>query len=432
MVVLAVSVLIVAVLVLKTTKKELVMARITKPLTNTEVKQAKGKEKVYKLSDGDGLVLKVKPNGSKSWMFDYYRPHSKVRANIGFGTYPEISLADARKKRIESREQVAQGIDPKEYKDELAAKAKIAAGNTLKNVAKNWFDIKKTKIAETTSKSLWRNFENHLFPKLENKQIDKLNAPKVIEVIKPLAAKGSLETTHKMIGHLNEVMTFAVNTGLIHHNPLAGIKSAFETPKTTHLATIKPEELPALMKALSYSTIKLTSRLIIEFQLHTCVRPNECAGAAWSEIDFENKVWNIPAERMKMKKEHSVPLTPQSIAILEMMQQVSADREFVFCADNNPNKHCNSETANKALHRIGYKGKLVSHGMRSIFSTCMNQYGFDFDVIEAALAHSPKDEVRSAYNRTDYLTRRRALMEWWSLYIESAATGKEMPEVEGV
>jgi integrase len=398
------------------------MARKTVPLTNTQVKQAKPSDKLRKLSDGDGLQLWVKPNGSKLWMLDYTHPVTGKRSSIAFGPYPALSIAEARKKRAEARELVVSGLDPKEHKDDLLRENKLAANHTLKSVTTDWFAIKQSKIAETTSRSLWRNFENHVFPKLGHRPIDKLLAPEVINALKPLAAKGSLETTSKIIGNLNEVMRFAVNTGLLHHNSLAGIRSAFDTPKVTHMPTLKPEELPELMKAINYASIKLVTRCLIEWQLHTMVRPREAAEAKWSEIDFENGWWVIPAPRMKMKVEHTVPLTPQTLKILEIIKPVSSHREYIFPSDRHPSKPSNPETANKALGRMGFKGRLVAHGMRSIASTTLNEQGFDGDLIESALAHQEQNEVRRAYNRTQYIERRKVLMCWWSEYIENAAT----------
>jgi len=400
------------------------MAKLTKPLTNTEVKQAKPKEKLYKLSDGGGLLLRVKTNGFKTWIFDYYKPHTKSRTSIGFGTYPEVSLASARKKRDHARELIANNIDPKEYKDDKHREQLLSASNTFKSVATDWFAIKKTNIAENTAKSLWRKFENHVFPKLGHRPIDKVLAPEAIEALKPLAAKGNLETTGKIIGHLNNVMNHAVNTGILHHNPLSGIRSAFQPPKATNMATIRPNELGKLMNDISYASIKLVTRCLIEWQLHTMTRPSESAKAQWSEIDFETNLWTIPAERMKMRLEHKVPLTPQTKEILARLKPISGDRTHLFPSYINHHKHCNVESANKALSRMGYKNKLVAHGLRSLASTTLNEQGHDPDVIEAALAHVDKNEVRRAYNRAEYLERRRVLMCWWSQHIETAATGK--------
>ncbi len=399
------------------------MARTT-PLTNTEVKQAKAKDKVYKLADGDGLQLRVRVNGTKSWLLDYLKPNTKKRTSMSFGTYPEVSLANARKKRTSARELLAQDIDPKEYKDDKHREQLLAASHTLKSVASDWFTIKKTTIAENTAKSLWRKFENHLFPKLGHRPIDKILAPEAIEALKPLAAKGNLETTGKIIGHLNNVMNHAVNTGILHHNPLSGIRSAFQSPKVTNMASIKPNELGKLMSDISYASIKLVTRCLLEWQLHTMTRPSESAKAQWSEIDFENKLWIIPAERMKMRLEHKVPLSPQTIEILERLKPISGHRKYLFPSYIDHNKHCNVESANKALSRMGYKNKLVAHGLRALASTTLNEQGHNPDVIEAALAHVDKNESRRPYNRAEYLERRRVLMCWWSAHIVAAATGK--------
>jgi len=408
------------------------MAKITKPLTNTEVKQAKPKVNDYTLLDGEGLQLRVKINGTKSWLFNYYHPITKKRKNLSLGQYPALTLAEARKLRSNSKELLTNNIDPKEYRDDQLSDEKLKMGFTLESIALDWFEIKKAKIAETTSKSLWRNFENHLFPSIGHRPIDKILAPEVIKALKPLAAKGSLETLHKVIGHLNEVMKHAVNTGRIHHNPLAGISAAFNTPKVTHMATIKPEELPELMKAISYSNITLVTRCLLEFQLHTMVRSSEAAKASWDEIDFETMLWEIPAERMKMKVKHTVPLTQQVLELLERVKPLTGERKYIFPADRHPNQPSGSERANKALQRIGFKGRLVAHGMRSLASTTLNEKGFDGDVIEAALAHQEENEVRRAYNRSQYLERRQKLMYWWSEHIEQAQTGKLNDSKQGL
>lgn len=403
-----------------------------RPLTNTAVSQAKPKDKVYKLSDGEGLQLRVMPSGSKQWLLDYIRPTNKKRSSISLGNYPAVSLKDARNKKSEARALIAQGIDPKEHKDEQEREKLLALSSTLQSTAETWFKVKKTKIAEVTAKSIWRNFENHVFPKLGHRAIEKLNAPEVINTLKPLAAKGTLETTNKIIGHLNEIMTYAVNTGIIHHNPLAGIKAAFETPKSVNMATLKPEELPELMEALNYASIKLTTRCLIEWQLHTMVRPSEASGAKWSEIDFDNNLWNIPAERMKMKRDHVVPLTDESLNILNRVKPISGDSLYIFPSDRNKQKPANPQTANMALKRMGFGGRLVAHGLRALASTTLNEQGFDADVIEADLAHVDKNEVRRAYNRAEYIERRKKLMCWWSEHIELAKSGQTTNSKNGL
>lgn len=211
------------------------MARTTKPLTNTEVKQAKPKDKEFNLSDGDGLSLKVKPSGSKLWFFNYYRPHSKKRANMSFGSFPEVSLAQARAKRLDARELLANEIDPQEHRDEQKRVSGIAHANTLEHITSKWLEVKKGSISTGHAEDTWRSLELHIFPTLGNIPIHKISALKTIEAIQPIAAKGSLETVKRLCQRLNEVMVYAVNSGMIDSNPLAGISKAFQNPIKKHL-----------------------------------------------------------------------------------------------------------------------------------------------------------------------------------------------------
>ncbi|WP_257985327.1 tyrosine-type recombinase/integrase [Shewanella sp. GutCb] len=289
--------------------------------------------------------------------------------------------------------------------------------NILKLVTDAWFEIKKQKVSENHGQKLYRRLEIYLFPALGETPISALTAPQVIQVLKPAEAKGNIETCKRVISWLNEVMTFAVNTGLIHSNPLIGIAAAFGVPEKRQMPTIKPDELPEFMEALTYSSIKLTTRCLIELQLHTMTRPAEAAKAKWTEIDFDKQLWTIPAERMKMKREHIIPLTPQVISLLNRMHKISGDLEYIFPADRNKHHHTNTETANMAIKRMGYKDRLVAHGLRALASTTLNEQGFDAELIEVSLAHVDKNTVRAAYNRADYIERRKELMCWWSEHI---------------
>lgn len=399
------------------------MARTTKPLTNTEAKHAKPKEKVYTLSDGDGLQLRIKPNGTKLWLFDYHRPYTKKRTCLSFGAFPELSIAEARGKRKAARELLAQNIDPKEHREETDRLNETAHNNTFEHIAAKWLEVKKGAVSDAHAEDTWRSLELHIFPSLGKLPIHKINALKTIEAIQPIAAKGSLETVKRLCQRLNEVMVYAVNSGIIESNPLAGISKAFQNPVKKHLPTLKPDDLPLFMATLSKASIKLTTRCLIEWQLHTMVRPSEAAGSRWEEIDLTNQIWSIPAERMKSKKPHVVPLTHQTVSLLEVMKPISGRSEFIFPSDRDPRKHTNSQTTNTAIKRMGFDKQLVAHGLRSIASTTLNEEGFDPDIIESALAHTGKNEVRNAYNRTDYLNRRKPVMAWWSEYVDKASSG---------
>lgn len=399
------------------------MARKTTRLTDKELKAAKPKDKDYVLSDGDGLQFRVRKNGTTQWNLNYYHPITKKRINLGLGTYPSLTLANARKIALEAKELLAQGIDPKEHRNESVKEQAAIVEHTLFNVASDWFDIKRNDVTVDYAKDIWRSLELYVFPTLAKTPVTQVTAPMVIELLRPVEAKGSLETVKRVTQRLNEVMDYSVNCGLAPANPLSGIRAAFKKPKKENMKALAPAELPELMAAIANASIKRTTRSLIEWQLHTMTRPNEAAGTRWEEMDFENNQWVIPAERMKKRKEHSIPLTPQMLALLESMKPISGHRDYVFPADRDPKKPTNSQTANAALKRMGFAGRLVSHGLRSIASTTLNEQGYDSDLVEAALAHIDKNEVRRAYNRTDYLERRRPMMQWWSEHIIQASQG---------
>ena len=399
------------------------MALKTARLNNKQIENAKAREKDYVLSDGEGLQLRIRTNGSKLWNFNYIHPQTKKRLNMGLGSYPSLSLANARKLTVSARELVAQGIDPKEHRDEKKHQDLIIHEHTFFNVATEWFERKKDDITVDYAQDVWRSLELHIFPILKSTPVSQITAPMIIELLRPIEAKGSLETVTRLTQRLNEIMTYSVNCGLIHANPLAGIKAAFKKPKKENMAVLKPDELPELMIAIANASIKRTTRCLIEWQLHTMTRPSEAAGTRWEEIDLEKGIWTIPPERMKKRREHRIPLTAQALSLLEVMKPISAHREFVFPSDRAPLKPSNSQTANMAIKRMGFAGRLVSHGLRSVASTTLNEQGFESDLIEAALAHVDDSQVRAAYNRTDYLERRIPMMKWWSGHIEEASKG---------
>ena len=392
-------------------------------LSDVKVKAAKPKEKDYILTDGNGLQMRVRINGSKLWNFNYIQPVTKKRINMGLGTFPEVSLAQARKRTVEARELVAQGLDPKEKRDAERHAKKAATEHTFENISAAWFELKKDSVTPAYAEDIWRSLTLHVFPDLATTPISAITAPKVINLLRPLESKGSLETVKRLTQRLNEIMTYGVNSGLIHANPLSGIRSVFKKPKKKNVAALAPDELKELMVSIANASIKRTTRCLIEWQLHTMTRPAEAATSRWADIDFEKKIWTIPAERMKKRRIHIIPLTEQALTLLEAIKPYSGHREYVFPADRDPLTHCNSQTANMALKRMGFEGRLVSHGMRSMASTILNEHGWDPELIEVALAHVDKDEVRSAYNRADYIERRRPMMAWWSEHIEQAATG---------
>jgi integrase len=403
--------------------KGVAMPKLATPLTDTQIRHAKAKEKEYSLSHGQGLGIRVRTNGTKEWIFRYIRPFTDTRTAIKLGSYPNLSIAEAQVIRTDYLNQLTNDIDPLDTRTANNREERDSKANTLELVAAKWFAVKKTKITEDFSKDVWRSLDSHIFPKLGSRPISQINAPMVIEVINPVAARGNLETVKRLCQRLNEIMTFSVNTGVIHHNPLAGIRESFAKPVKKHNPTLEPDELPLLMSALNYASIHLTTRAMIEWQLHTMVRPMESAGTRWEEINLDDNTWIIPKERMKRKRDHIVPLSPQAIALLDVMKPISGHKEYVFPSQRNPLRHANEQTPNVALKRMGFKDKLTAHGMRALASTTLNEEGFDYDIVEMALAHLDKNETRRSYNHAKYLTRRRIMMDWWSKRIEEAATG---------
>lgn len=393
------------------------MARITRPLTNDEILKAEPREKDFTLHDGDGLFLLVKTSGKKIWHFRYQRPGSSSRTNLTLGSYPALKLAVARQIRDQHIITLVQCMDPQQQQVQASEQRQIELDSIFSTVAANWFQIKSRSVSEDYAKDIWRSLDKDVYPTIGAIAVQEIKARTIVEALETMKARGALETVRRLVQRINEIMIYAVNTGLIDANPASGVGMAFEKPKKQNMPTLRPEELPKLMRSLVMSNLSVPTRCLIEWQLLTLVRPSEASGARWAEIDLDAKLWTIPAERMKAKREHIVPLSTQALDILEVLKPISSHKEHVFPSRNDPKQPMNSQTANAALKRIGYGGKLVAHGLRSIASTAMNEALFNADVIEAALAHSDKNEIRRAYNRSNYLTLRKDLMSWWGQYI---------------
>ncbi|WP_116186195.1 integrase domain-containing protein [Pectobacterium aquaticum] len=399
------------------------MARLTKPLTDTEIKTAKPKEVDYTLHDGEGLQVLIKTNGKKVWQYRYFRPFTQKRAKLTFGPYPEITLADARQRRREARTLLTKDIDPYEHQHSLRKQALEAKSNPFKIVAEQWLQLKKSSITADYASDIWRSLEKDIFPAIGEMSITDIKARTLVQAIQPVQARGALETVRRLCQRINEVMIYAMNVGLIDAAPSVNISKAFEKPQKKHMPSIRPDQLPQLMQTMRLANIELPTRCLFMWQLLTLTRPAEASDTRWQEIDLDAREWRIPAERMKMKRVHIVPLSEQALAILELMRPLSSHREYVFPSRIKPLQPMNSQTVNAALKRAGLGGILVSHGMRSIASTALNEQGFPPDVIEAALAHVDKNEVRRAYNRSDYLEQRRPMMQWRADFVKAADNG---------
>lgn len=395
------------------------MVKIVKPLTDTQIKTAKPKEKDYTLSDGYGLYLLIKTTGSKIWRFNYIRPSTNKRALISFGHYPQVSLMEARKLREESRDLVKQNVDPLDKNSNNNEK------RTFKSVADDWLVLEKSQgYKEETIKKSWQSLEKHIFPYIGNTPVNEITPTLLINVLAPLKATRKFDMIKRLIRRINKIMDYAVNYELVESNKLVKVSKVFESPIPQHMLSIRPEELPEFMQALSMARIELQTRCLVEWQLLTITRPNEAVNTRWTEIDFKQRIWTIPASKMKMKRDHIIPLPSQAIKILEIMLPITSHKEFVFPSmKGSINKPMSSQTVNMAIKRMGFGGRLVSHGLRSLASTALNEKGFNPDLIESSLAHADRNEVRRIYNRANYLEKRREIMTWWGNFVEQASKG---------
>ncbi|EBF4219676.1 DUF4102 domain-containing protein [Salmonella enterica] len=397
------------------------MAVLTRPLSASEVQKAKPAEKDYELFDGQGLTLFVRSSGKKIWRFRYKRPGSAARTTITLGYYPAMSLASARALHAEQLALLVKGIDPKKLEQEEAERERRAVDGLFINVATKWFAVKKTKVSVDYADDIWKSLERDVFPAIGQMHVTELKAYTLVNALEPVRVRGALETLHRLTQRINEVMVYAINTGLLDANPASTIGDAFVKPKKRHMATIRPERLPELMQRVYTTSLSPMTRLLLQWQLLTLVRPAEASGAMWCEIDMEKRLWTIPPERMKMKREHQVPLSSQAMTVLEQLKPLSGASPFVFPGRVKRSQPMHSETVNKALWRMGYGGELVSHGFRALGSTTLNEAEFPPDVVEAVLARTDANPTRAAYNHAMYMARRVEVMDWWGQKISEAA-----------
>lgn len=401
------------------------MAKIAKKLTDTEIKSTKPADKEINLFDGDGLILRIAPltkGGKKNWYFRYAVPVSKKRTKMSLGTYPHLTLARARTLRDEYLSLLANGIDPQVHNSNKANALKNATEHTLQAVARKWLDekLKTSGISQDHAEDIWRSLERNIFPGLGNVPVNEIRPKLLKQHLDPIEQRGVLETLRRIISRLNEIFRYAATEELIEFNPADNLGQRFSKPKKQNMPALPPSELPRFLTMLNNASVRMETRLLIEWQLLTWVRPGEAVRARWSDIDMETCMWNIPAEFMKMKKPHKVPLSKGALRVLDSMKAISGHREWVFPSIKAPLNHMHEQTANAAIIRMGFGGELVAHGMRSIARTATEESGkFRTDVLEAALAHSKKDEIIAAYNRAEYLVERVVLMQWWSDFVEA-------------
>jgi len=391
-------------------------------LSDTAVKNAKPKARPYKIADSGGLFLLVMPNGSKYWRLRYYSAGKEK--TLALGVYPDVPLADARERRAEAKKQLAAGIDPGEAKKQTRREQAIKAANTFEAIAWEWYAQRKHEWAPKTSGMVSVRLKQHIFPKLGPRPIAEINAPEVLTVLRIVEATGALEMTRRVSHIIGQVFMYAIATGRAERNPVNDLRGALKAPVVQHRAYIKESELPTFLKRLASYIGTPQTRLALQLLLLTFVRTTELRAAEWKEISWDKAEWRIPAERMKMREEHVVPLSRQAIAAFREMQQLSGNRQHIFPNENRPSTFMSENAMLFALYRMGYRGRATGHGFRSTASTILNEHGFRPDVIERQLAHNERNNVRAAYNHAQYLPERREMMQWWADFLDRMAAKK--------
>ncbi|HEO9533283.1 TPA: tyrosine-type recombinase/integrase [Escherichia coli] len=382
------------------------------PLNDMQIRRAKPEVKAYTLGDGQGLSLLVEPNGSKSWRFRYrYAGKPKM---ISLGVYPTITLAEARARRDEARKIVAEGKNPSEVRKEQKLALRIQSENAFEKIAREWHQMKSAKWSAGYASDIIEAFQNDIFPYVGTRPVGEIKPLELLNVLRKIEKRGALEKMRKVRQRCSEVFRYAIATGRAEFNPAADLSSALEVHKSNHFPFLKSDEIPDFLRALdSYAGSRLV-QIATKLLMVTGVRTIELRAALWQEFDLDNAIWEIPAERMKMRRSHLVPLSTQALGFLNELKSMTGNYRYVFPGRNDPNKPMSEASINQLIKRIGYGWKVTGHGFRHMFSTLLHEQGFNSNWIEIQLAHVDKNSVRGTYNHAQYLEQRRQMLEWYS------------------
>lgn len=388
-------------------------------LSDLTIKSLKPASKAKKYADGDGLFLFITPSGTKSWRFRY-RNIAGIEKGITFGIYPEVSLQTARIKRFEAKQLLSNGKDPSFEKREQKRIFRFNASNQFKSVAEEWFDLNKERWAKKYQVKVWNRLTKYAFPVIGSKPINEVSGLEILEeIIRPIERKGKTETTHKLLQNCSAIFRLALLTKRVNYNPLADLKGILKVHRPKSLPAIHINQLPKLLAALDIHKTAPINKLAIKLLLLTFTRTSELRQAKWDYFDFEKRLWTIPAELMKMRREHLVPLSKQALKVLIELKKISRDSEYLFPSRNKiKNPFMNENVINNILQDMGYKDRMVGHGFRSLASTTLNELGYSSDVIEKQLAHEERNAVRKAYNRAQYLPQRFKMVQFWADHID--------------
>lgn len=396
--------------------------RLIDALSDVHVRSAKPRPLQYKLSDGRGLYLLVKPSGGKFWRLNF-RYAGKPRL-AALGAYPDTTLASARVKAAEARELVRQGIDPVQHKREQKAARENAALQTFSVVAAEWIAKKAKKWTEGHLEQTHQSLRDYVFPRIGKRPIAALTAQDVKRVLDPLEEAGKAETLRRVRQRVNAVFSYAVQTGLRPDNPVREMRGAYDAPVREHFASITPKELPAFLVRLGQYRGHESTIGLIRMILWTACRTAEIRGAVWSEFDLDEARWTIPAARMKKRRPHVVPLPSQAVALLRRLEPLRMG-DYVLPSQGRPDAIASENIVLQALKKMGYGNKLTGHGLRAAVATGLEEMGYPTEVIKAQLSHAKANLTDAAYLRGQHVEKRAAMMQVWADHLDGMpATGK--------
>lgn len=392
-------------------------------LTDTAIRNAKPSIKPVKMYDEGGLFLLVTPAGGKWWRFKY-RFGGKEKL-LSFGTYPEVSLKDARGRRDQGRKQLASDIDPGEHRKAVKLAKADRAANSFEIIAREWFGKFSPNWAESHASKIITRLERDIFPFVGGRPIAEITAPELLTVLRRIESRGAIETAHRAMQNCGQVFRYGIATGRNERDVSADLRGAIPPPMAKHHASIKdPIGIGGLLRAIQGYQGSFITKCALRLAPLVFVRPGELRKAEWSEFNLDGAEWRIPAEKMKMREIHIVPLSRQALAILNELRQLTGDGRYVFPGARTNGRPMSENAVNAALRRMGFaKDEMTGHGFRSMASTTLNEQGWDKDVIERQLAHGERDQVRGAYNFAEYLPKRREMMQAWADYLDSLAGG---------
>lgn len=395
-------------------------------LTDTKIRKIKPQEKAYKLADEKGLFLLVKPNGSKYWRFKY-RFIGKEKL-LSIGVYPDVTLADARNKRDQARRLLADDTDPGLVKQVAKRTRKLSAENSFEAIAREWFAKHSSKWVPSHAEKIIRRFERDIFPWIGNRPIREITAPDLLTALRRIENRGAIDTAHRAHQSCSQVFRYAIATGRADRDPSGDLRGALSPVKQQHHASITdPKAIGELLRNINGYQGYFITKCALQLAPLLFVRPGELRKAEWSEINFETAEWRIPAAKMKMRVLHIVPLSTQSMTILNELRALTGDGKYLFPSVRTPTRPMSENTVNAALRRLGYaKDEMTGHGFRSMASTILNEQGWNRDAIERQLAHSERDSVRAAYNYAEHLPERRKMMQDWADYLDELVAGAKI------